>query len=121
VRRIALAEDGQGLFESGLLDEAVTGKIAAGRITADEILLGEERLRTCVVASRKVDLGQPEGIVVVIWERSHALAGLRRLQDLPLVDRLVMARSLSPIKMADSYCALLRASCLHSRRNSCIL
>lgn len=32
------------------------------------------------------------------------------------IDGLVNASSLSPIKMADSYCALLRASCRHSLR-----
>jgi hypothetical protein len=34
---------------------------------------------------------------------------------------LVIAKSLSPMKMAASYCALLSASCRHSRRNFSIL
>lgn len=67
MRRIALPQDSQGLVESRLFDQAVSGKIATGRVAADEVLLGEERLRTCVVSSRKVDLGQPKGIVVVVY------------------------------------------------------
>lgn len=70
--RVALPKDSQSLFETGLLDEAVTGKIAASRVAADEVLFGEERLSTCVIASRKVDLGQPEGIVVVVYKSGYA-------------------------------------------------
>lgn len=44
----------------------MAGEIAAGWAAADEVLFGEKRLSSCVVSSRKMDLGQPKGIVVVI-------------------------------------------------------
>lgn len=121
--RIALPKDSQGLVESRLLDETVPGKIATRRVAADEVLLGEERLRTRVVSSRKVDLGQPKGIVVVVYKSGYTCISPDVYHDEWLLGghRLVKARSLSPIKMADSYCALLRASCLQSLRNFSIL
>lgn len=66
VRRVALAEDGKSLFEAVLLYEAVPGEVSAGGVARDEVLLGEEGLRARVVSGREVDLGEPEGILVVV-------------------------------------------------------
>ena len=62
---VALPKNSERLLKSRLFYEAVGGKILAGGVAADEVLLGEEGLSSCVVSVGKVDLGQPEGVVVV--------------------------------------------------------
>jgi hypothetical protein len=44
----------------------VAGEVSTGRVALDEVLLGEERMGTCVIACREVNLGEPESVVVII-------------------------------------------------------
>jgi hypothetical protein len=75
-----------------------------------------------VVAGGEVDLGKPESVVIVfygVW--TWFSGGFRGIEDREGSVLLVIANSLSPMKMADSYCALLRASWRQSRRNLSML
>ena len=95
---VLLSKNIERLLESSLLDQAVSSEISTRRISGDEILFCEETLRSSVVSSRKVDLGKPEGILVVtcrILERMRKEVGKE--------DEPVKASSLSPMKMAESY------------------
>ena len=65
--RILLAQDAERFFESSLLDQTVSGQISTGWISRDKVLFGEEALGAGIIPSREVNLGQPEGIFVVIY------------------------------------------------------
>ena len=65
VLRVLFAEDGERVVDAALLDLAVAGEILAGGVADDEIVR-QEALRAGVVAGRKVDLRQPEGIFIVV-------------------------------------------------------
>lgn len=69
---VAVAEDVEGLGVAALLDEAVAGEVAARWVPGDEVVLCEEGLRAGVVARVEVDLGEPEGVVIVPWEGQRA-------------------------------------------------
>jgi hypothetical protein len=71
---VSVAEDLEGFSVAVLLDEAVAGEVAARGVSGDEVLLGEEGLGSGVVARGKVDLGEPEGVVVVAWVGIRGLA-----------------------------------------------
>lgn len=81
-------------------------------------MLREKALRTSIIPSREVDLGQPEGIFIVTYQATNQLQDSlnKSMRELP-----VKAKSLSPMNMADSYWCLFRASCRQSLRNFSIL
>jgi hypothetical protein len=62
---VPITQESERVLISRLLDEAMAGKIAAGRVSRDEVLLVKQCLCACIVASCKVDLGQPESIAVI--------------------------------------------------------
>ena len=75
-----------------------------------EVVSVKEALSSCVVAGGEVDLCKEEGIIWIICDSSSALLALQEGQTcIP-----VMASSLSPTYMADSYWCLSIASFLHS-------
>ena len=55
-------------------------QISARGVTSDEVVFCQEALRACVIAGGKVDLGEPECILVVIYkhqpERESAKEGV---------------------------------------------
>ena len=95
----------------------MSGQISTGWISCDKVLFGEEALGASVVASGEVDLGQPEGIFVVFLKKIRSdqyghihrvdTEGYRRKSESSI---RVKARSLSPMKIAESYWCLFRAS-----------
>ena len=77
---VALAEHSECFFEAGLFDKAMTGEVAACRAPGDEVLFGEERVGAGVIARSKMDLGEPESIVVVIFGKNSLMSVLRQLE-----------------------------------------
>ena len=67
---VLLSQDIQGFLELVLLDLAMGGQVTACGAVVHEVVLGEEALRTGVVASGEVYLGQKEGIVCITWASS---------------------------------------------------
>lgn len=65
MRGVPVAEDIERLCVAALLDEAVAGKVAARGVPGDEVVFREEGLGAGVVARVEVDLGEPEGVVIV--------------------------------------------------------
>ncbi len=66
MRGIVLSKCGECLLEARLFDEAVTSEVSAGRVASNEVLLDEKGMGTSIVASRKIYLGQPECVGIVI-------------------------------------------------------
>ena len=70
-----------------------------------------------VVAGREVDLGEPEGVAVIFWMEGQLSMNSYNKNYFIIGTVLVIASTLSPMKIAASYWALLRASWRQSRRN----
>lgn len=77
MRRVSFSENCEGFIVAGLLDKTVACEVSTRRVSGDEILLGEEGLGASVVASSKVNLGEPKGILVVVLMSGHVSTRLR--------------------------------------------
>jgi hypothetical protein len=64
---VLVAEQAQGVVELAELDGAVGGQVAALGVAVGEGAAGEQGLGAVVVARGEVDLGEPEGVLVVAW------------------------------------------------------
>lgn len=91
----------------------MAGQVPTRRVADDQVLLREEALGSSVVPCREVNLSQPEGVFVVFC---IYFVSFKTVQKQRWVVR-VKASSLSPMKMAESYWCLLRASWRQARKN----
>lgn len=114
---ILLAKNAKRFFESTLLDEAVSSQISTRGVSSDEVLFREKALGSSVVPRGEMDLGQPKCVLVIFSSQvsihNHFSIDGKSLR--------VNASSLSPMKMAESYWCLFRASWRQSLKNFSIV
>ena len=76
--RVLVSQDGNSFFILVLLDVAVGSQVSAGGVTSDEVVFRQEALCAGVVARGEVDLGEPECVLVVIYEHQPERKSARR-------------------------------------------
>ncbi len=68
VCRVIFPKNRQRLIKSALLDVAVRSKISTGEASVYQVLPKQQGQRSREVVLGEVDLSQPEGVAIVVWE-----------------------------------------------------